>query len=174
MSKPSIELRAEQADDLPAILNLHDKAFGPGRFARTAYVMRAGTRPDERLSLVAEIDGQLIGSLRFTALEIGGKRGALLLGPLVVNPEFSGAGHGLRLIEAGMTLAQQQGYQLVLLIGDLPYYGRIGFARAPMGLFTFPGPIEAHRLLYKNLIEREGLNFSGDVKAVNPANTDRV
>ncbi len=76
-------LRPERPDDGPAIEALLDTAFGPGRFAKTAYRLREGVAPVDGLSFVAEEDGALIGSIRYWPVSIGG-RPALMLGPIAV------------------------------------------------------------------------------------------
>jgi predicted N-acetyltransferase YhbS len=40
---------------------------------------------------------------------------------------------------------------LVLLVGDEPYYGRLGFRRIPWGQITIPGPVDPNRLLAAEL-----------------------
>ena len=40
-----------------------------------------------------------------------------------------------------------EGFALVLLVGDMPYYGRFGFAPVPPGQITLPGPVDPARLL---------------------------
>ena len=69
-----------------------------------------------------------MGGIRFTAIRIGEGEGGLLLGPLVVDPAVAGKGFGRALVEAGLTRAKAEGFRLVLLVGDMPYYGRFGFA----------------------------------------------
>ena len=40
---------------------------------------------------------------------------------------------------------------LVLLVGDEPYYAKLGFARLPPGLISLPGPVNPDRFLYLEL-----------------------
>jgi predicted N-acetyltransferase YhbS len=69
------------------------------------------------------------------------------LGPLLVAPEYSGRGCGRRLVKEGLDIARGLGYRLVLLVGDLPYYERLGFKAVPRGQITFPGPVDPARIL---------------------------
>src|SRR6185312_16194472 len=96
---------------------------------------------------VCRIDGQLAAALRFTPVTIGGKAGALLLGPLAVDPAFANQGHGRGLISAAHDDARAAGIALVVLVGDEPYYARLGFKRVPRGQITLPGPVDLDRLL---------------------------
>jgi predicted N-acetyltransferase YhbS len=144
-------IRPEQAGDLPAIRLLHDEAFGPGRFAKTAYRVREGAPAVAGLSLVAHFGTHLAGSIRFTAIRIGGRDRALLLGPLAVHKQFAGHRCGLRLMEEGLRLAREHHFRLVILVGDLPYYRKVGFAPVPMGQIRLPGPVDYARLLAAEL-----------------------
>ena len=96
MSPHPISFRPEKPEDGPAIDRLAAAAFGPGRFSRAAYRLRHGVPHDAALSFVGEVGDRLIGSVRMTPILIGSRQ-ALLLGPLVVNPDWKdqGCGHGL-------------------------------------------------------------------------------
>ena len=142
-----IEIRHVQPLDLPQISALHARVFGPGRFTRTAYRIREGTPDISDFCLKAVLDGRMVAAIRFTAVTVGGKSGALLLGPLAVEPEHAGKGYGRRLIADGLELARTAGVQLVLLVGDPPYYERFGFVRVTPGQITLPGPVDPARIL---------------------------
>ena len=79
---PNIVTRAAGPEDSADIAALHARAFGPGRFARTAYRLREGTAEFSPFCRVCRIDGQLVAAVRFTPILIGGRDSALLLGPL--------------------------------------------------------------------------------------------
>ena len=82
------------ADDAALVSALHARVFGPGRFARTAYRVREGTPPIARFCRGAFLGERLIAALRLTEVTIGGEPGALLLGPLAIDPDFAGEGWG--------------------------------------------------------------------------------
>jgi len=134
---------------------LHDLSFGPGRFAKTAYRMREGVPPVSSLSFVAfaEIEGasRMVGSIRFSPLVIGGEQG-LLLGPLAMDPSVRGLGGGLELMRTALDAARAEGHQFVILVGDAPYYAKVGFQQVPPGKITLPGPVDKSRLLYCELV----------------------
>ncbi|MDQ0313892.1 GNAT family N-acetyltransferase [Amorphus orientalis] len=150
MTDPFFSIRLEQPGDCPAIDLLNDAAFGPGRFARTAYRLREGVPHDPALSFVALTDDRLMGSVRLTPIAIGGDD-ALLLGPLAVNPEVSGRGIGRRLVRVAVEEAAALGHRLVLLVGDAPYYAPLGFELVTPGAITLPGPVDPRRLLAARL-----------------------
>jgi len=83
MSSEKFAIRHETDGDAPLLSKLAAEAFGPGRFTRSAYRVREGVPPVAGLSLCGELDGMLVGGIRFTAIRIGEREGGVLLGPLV-------------------------------------------------------------------------------------------
>lgn len=136
--------------DLPQIEKLDERAFGPGRFTRTAYRLREGMQPVANLSFVARVGKFLVGANIMTEIRCGGVP-ALLLGPLTVEPAFRSRGIGERLVTQSLEAARAAGHRLVILVGDEPYYSRIGFKRAPTGRLIMPGPVDPARILYCEL-----------------------
>jgi predicted N-acetyltransferase YhbS len=151
MQPADFQIRLEQESDASALSVLSAQAFGPGRFARTAYRVREGVSPVASLALTGWLDGRLIAGIRFTSIDIGVAGNALLLGPLVVDPAHKGKGYGKALVGEGLARAKGQGFGLVLLVGDMPYYGRLGFVAVPPGQITLPGPVDPARLLANEL-----------------------
>ncbi len=147
MTDLSLDYALQTPADLPAIRKLEERAFGPGRFAKTAYRLREGVEPDWNLSYLARIGGMLVGACTITRIGIGGAP-ALLLGPLTVEEPFRARGLGEALAQRSLEAAKAAGHELVLLVGDPPFYERLGFSRAPFGHFLFPGPVDPARLLY--------------------------
>lgn len=146
-----VSIEAEAPGDGVLIERLLDKAFGPGRLAKSAYRLREGVAPIPSLSFVARASGALVGSLRFWPIVVGRKAPALLLGPLVVEPALRGRGIGIGLMLRGLSRARAEGHRLVFLVGDEPYYARVGFRRVEPGRFLFCGPVDESRLLVREL-----------------------
>ena len=157
----SILVRPAGPQDSADIDALHARAFGPGRFARTAYRLREGTAELSPFCRVCRIDGQLAAAVRFTPILIGGKGGALLLGPLAVHPDFANQGHGRGLVANALEAARSAGIALVVLVGDEPYYARLGFKRVPHGQIVLPGPVDPDRLLAAELAPGAFGTFGG-------------
>ncbi len=151
MTDLSLTIGPETAADAEAIERLHERTFGPGRYAKTAYRIREGGGHALALSFTARIGTLLVGSVRLTPIRIG-ETPALLLGPLTVEPPFRDRGIGLALIERALKEARAQGHKLVVLVGDEPYYGRVGFKRVPKGRAVMPGPVDPQRLLVAELV----------------------
>ena len=168
MSLSDIVVTRERQADAAAVARLAARAFGPGRFVRSAYRVReganAGAKPDA-LKLCAWQGDRLLGSLNFLLIAIGGATGAWLLGPLAIEPDFTGRGCGGRLIEEGLKQAQAAGCRLIVLVGDLAYYGRYGFAVSPPGRITLPGPADPTRILVKELEEGALADYEGAIRS---------
>ena len=163
MSDLSLTILPEQAEDDPAIEKLYERTFGPGRFARSAYRLRERAAHRRELSFTARIGTLLVGSVRLTPIVIG-TAPALLLGPLTVEPPFREHGIGAALIEASLAAAKKEGARLVLLVGDEPYYGRMGFKKVPRGAIKMPGPVDPERVLIAELADGAFAQVSGPVR----------
>jgi len=161
MTSLPLSILTERPEDAAAIERLHERAFGPGRFARTASLLREGSVSASELCFTALVGTLLVGSIRLSPLSIGGTP-ALLLGPLAVDPAFEGRGIGAALIERSLTGARQSGHSLALLVGDEPYYARFGFRPAPAGL-ALPAPVDPARLLLAELREGAAAGLGGRV-----------
>jgi predicted N-acetyltransferase YhbS len=164
MTDLSITILPETADDTLAIDRLHERTFGPGRYARTAYRIREGIGHDLALSYTARVGTLLVGSLRLSPVRIGDTP-ALLLGPLTIEPPFRDRGIGMALMQRALADARERGHRLVILVGDEPYYARVGFKRVPRGRVKMPGPVDPARLLVTELVDGA---FEGVKGAVRP------
>jgi len=137
---------ATHADDA-FVEDLHAIAFGPGRFARTAFRVREQFPIDPTLSLIAEVDGTPCGSVWMTPISVGGING-YLLGPLATHPDFRKRGAGKLLAREVTRLAMARGEgRFVLLVGDRDYYCPLGWEPTIPGAVVFPGPVDATRVL---------------------------
>ena len=152
MTDLSITILPETEDDALAIERLHERTFGPGRFARTAFRIREGVGHGFDLSFTARIGTLLVGSVRLSPVRIGGTK-ALLLGPLTLEPPFRDRGIGLALLQRALANARERGHTLIILVGDEPYYARVGFKRIPRGRVQMPGPVDPMRLLVVELTD---------------------
>lgn len=161
----TITTRPASADDMPGIRALSARVFGPGRFVRTAYRVREGTPDVSTFCRVALAGDRLIAAIRMTEVQVGAEGGALLLGPLAVDAEFEGQGYARRLIAESIDSARLAGRQLVILVGDLPYYGRLGFVAVTPGRIVLPGPADPARILVLELTEGALQRYQGVVTA---------
>ena len=142
-----VAIREEKIADAAAREALLDEAYGAVRFTKTSERLREGRRPAEGLSLVAVERGRVIGTVRLWHVTAGPGRAALLLGPLAVHPEQRNRGIGSTLMRRAIARARMLGHQVILLVGDAPYYSRFGFAVAQTGELWMPGRYDRDRLL---------------------------
>jgi predicted N-acetyltransferase YhbS len=142
------------ASDHDAIEHLLDLCFGPARRSKTSYRLREGSTAVAGLSqVVREPKLGVVGAISYWPLAIGAKGSkALLLGPLAVHPGRQNLGIGLLLMRETLAGAKALGHRLVLLVGDAPYYARVGFTQVPEGQLLMPGPVDPKRLLYVELV----------------------
>jgi predicted N-acetyltransferase YhbS len=160
---PLWQVRLENPADAGAVEALNADSFGPGRFAKSAYRLREGVDPSAALSFVAEEKDILRGSVRFWPISVGGHE-ELLLGPLAVQTGQRGKGIGIALMQAGIEAARQGPWRGILLVGDEPYYAKVGFSRLPPGRVKFPGPVDQNRILGLSLKAGELLTLSGQIR----------
>lgn len=142
--------------------SINEEAFGPGRFARAAYKIREGGPHERTLSFVATHEGAVIASVRMTRVAAGDGR-ALLLGPLAVRPTFKNLGIGRRLVAIALQAAKEAGAPAVLLVGDEPYYGPLGFNRVPRGQISMPRPVDLDRILAMEIEAGALARLAGEV-----------
>jgi len=152
MSELNVDIRPESRLDEDAIERLHERAFGPGRYARTAFRLREGQEAaTPQFCFSALVGTLLVGSVRLSPV-LAGETPALILGPLTVDPSFEGVGIGAALMRRALASAAEAGETLVLLVGDEPYYRRFGFAAIPAGQLLMPGPVNPKRFLAVELV----------------------
>lgn len=163
MSELSLTILPETEKDAQPIERLLERTFGPGRFALSAYRLREHVDHLLDLSFTARIGTLLVGSVRQLPVCIGDTP-ALMLGPLTVEPPFRKRGVGRALLDRALTDAKAKGHRLVVLVGDEPYYGRVGFKVIPKGRATMPGPVDYDRLLVAELVEGAFTDVSGAIR----------
>ena len=163
MNDISVIIQPEAPDDTVAIERLHERTFGPGRYAKTAYRLREQVEHIRELSFTARIGTLLIGSVWLSPIRIGEAK-ALLLGPVTVEPAFRDRGVGQALIERALKEAKDKGHRLVILVGDEAYYEKSGFKRIPRGRAIMPGPVDPARLLLAELAEGAFEGVSGSIR----------
>jgi predicted N-acetyltransferase YhbS len=142
-----VTIRNETSRDVEAREQLLDRVWGRSRFEKTAERLREGRSPAAGLSLVAEQDGKVVGTVRLWHICAGPGRPALLLGPLAVDEGCRNRGVGSALMRRAIGIAGRRGHDALLLVGDAAYYQRFGFSAAKTDALRLPGPFERPRLL---------------------------
>jgi putative acetyltransferase len=122
-------IRQESLDDIAAIEQVNRLAFGGEEEARLVALLRDGGYA--RLSLVAEVENQVVGHILFSELSIATDRGvipALSLAPLAVIPSRQRSGIGTALVAQGLRICRDAGHKIVIVLGHPEYYPRFGFS----------------------------------------------
>ncbi|HEV7227386.1 N-acetyltransferase [Brevundimonas sp.] len=144
LSAAPISVQPEIDVDADQVMALIDAAFGPGRLAKTAERVREASSPV--CGLVVREGGRVVGSVRLWRIAVGDAP-ALFLGPIAVDADARRSGVGAALVEAALSCALGQAVVGVLLVGDLPYFGRFGFTA--LESVRMPGPVDPRRLLWR-------------------------
>lgn len=153
--RESFRLLRERPEDGAEVEWLLDLAFAPDRGTLSSYRLRHGIAPVAELcTVVRDSYDALAGCIRYWPVRIGeAGTPALLLGPVAVHPTRQGEGIGALMMQETLADAAKLGWRRVILIGDLPYYARFGFSRAPTRNLDFPPPYNPERLLGKALAQ---------------------
>ncbi|MEZ6022791.1 MAG: N-acetyltransferase [Hyphomonadaceae bacterium] len=144
-------LIAEKPECAEAIEHVLDRAFGPGRFAKTSERVRErGAVLEPSLSRVAlDEDGHVIGVCRIWRVEAGVT--LYFLGPLAVDPKSQAVGVGLAMTHDAVAACRAIGGNGVVLVGAERFFRPVGFSIVPAGRITLPGPVDPARLLWCEL-----------------------
>jgi putative acetyltransferase len=125
----SQSIRPETAADHAAIREVNRLAFGGEGEARLVDSLRDGGHA--RMSLVAEVDGRVVGHILFSTLTITTAQGeieALSLAPLAVIPSHQRKGIGSSLVREGLRACREAGHRIVIVLGHPEFYPRFGFS----------------------------------------------
>ena len=123
-----IGIREERPQDKKAIRGLNVSAFGRNLEADLVDKLRHNCR--ERLSLVAVMQGEVVGYILFTRVAIeslGRKVHGMGLAPVSVLPEYQQQGIGSKLIRTGIRILKERGCPFIIVLGHAKYYPRFGF-----------------------------------------------
>ena len=123
-----IAIRDEQPGDLAAIRAVNDAAFDQPLEGRIVDALRA--HGVAQLSLVAVVDGRVVGHILFSPVTSAAGVDGLGLGPMAVAPEHQRRGVGGALIDAGLSRLRAAGCPFVVVLGHHEYYTRFGFVPA--------------------------------------------
>lgn len=139
-----IQIRRESPADYLLVEAVHRQAFGRDDEAQLVAQLRRedGFLPD--LSLVAEVEGQLVGHILFTPIKVCGVQHthqSLALAPVAVLPTWQNKGIGSCLIKAGLEAARLAGHLSVIVLGHETYYPKFGFQAASLWRIRAPFPV---------------------------------
>ncbi len=138
-----MDLRRSNNSDSDTIASVHASAFGPEEgpgIVQLVYDLLGDATAKPVLSLVADIDGALVGHVLFTMVTLqpdASSISARILAPLAVSPRYQRKGIGSALVNEGIKQLTESGVDLLFVLGDPAYYSRFGFRPAgAMGLMA--------------------------------------
>lgn len=138
----NVKVRPERKSDRKAVEEVNEKAFGQKNEGKLVDALRKKDGFVPELSLVAELDGKVVGHILFFPLPIKDKAGkvvhtTLSLAPVSVLPELQRKGIGSALVRKGLRKGGELGFRSSVVLGHIEYYPRFGFLRAD-GLGIMP------------------------------------
>lgn len=134
-------IRTARPEDEQAIHEVHRAAFPTDDEAHLVDRLRADG--DALVSVVAVVDGGIVGHVLFSRMGIVGAGGAIpavALAPVAVRPGRQCRGIGAAVIEEGLRLCGDRGERIVLVLGDPTYYRRFGFTAEAAAAIASPWP----------------------------------
>ena len=123
----AIEIREEEPGDVEAIRDVNNRAFSQDLEGNLVGALRSNGAV--LLSLVATLDGRVVGHMMYSPLTIGNVAGAGL-GPMAVAPEHQRQGIGSRLVSVGNQKLKDAGCPFIVVLGHAHFYPRFGFKPA--------------------------------------------
>lgn len=156
------KFNTKKKQDFEQINNLHAKIFGPTRFTKAAHLLRERSHAELDLSFTIYDNDKLIGSSTITPIKLGQSK-AFLLGPVAIDSDYRALGLGSQLINMTINKIKetQPKKELIMLIGDIGYYKKFGFAQLNSRNLTLPAPVDPARILILELKPGASQNLSG-------------
>ena len=158
-------IRQENITDHIKVFNLIESAFKNAEFTDNTeqFLVERLRKSDAfipELSMIAEIDGKIVGHILLTKLKIKNQSNefdSLALAPVSVKPEFQGKGIGGKLIVESHKKAKELGYKSIVLLGHEKYYPRFGYEQADKYRIELPFEVPKENCMVIELVEG-GLN----------------
>lgn len=166
-----IRLRQENKKDYETVFQLIEKAFEKEEYSDHSEQFLVNRLRDSdafipELSIIAEVEGKIVGHILFTKLKIKNQSQSfqsLALAPVSVLPEFQGKGIGSKLILYGHDVAKKLGYKSVILLGHQDYYPRFGYELCEKYHINMPFDVPAENCMVIALTEDGLKGVSGEV-----------
>jgi predicted N-acetyltransferase YhbS len=162
-----LKIREETEYDYPKIREVNDLAFGQENEGRLIEKLRQTENFIPELSLVAEINNEVVGHILFYPVLIrsdSSKFQSLSLGPMAVTPEHQRQGIGSQLVKEGLEAAKTFGHRSVIVVGHPEYYPRFGFKPASQWKIKVPFDVPDEAFLALELVSGELKGKSGTVE----------
>ncbi len=164
----NIKIRQEKERDYKLSEKLVEKAFKNEDYSdHKEHLLVAKLRKSDifipELSLLAEVDGEIVGHIMLTKLTIENERNkynSLALAPVSVLPKYQNKGIASKLITESLKIAKNMGFKSVIVLGHPNYYPRFGFKPASSWGIKPPFKVDDKAFMALEL-ESKGLDASG-------------
>ncbi|MFD3163739.1 GNAT family N-acetyltransferase [Herpetosiphon sp. NSE202] len=156
-------IRPETSADIAAITTINQQAFGRNGEADLVNQLRQVT---PIISLVAELDAQLVGHILFSPVQYDQAPNSITiwgLGPLAVLPSQQAKGIGSALVNAGLAACRQAQIQALVVLGGPEYYQRFGFQAAANWNLRCHYPVAAKFFMAQELVEHALAGLDGTI-----------
>ncbi len=167
----SCNIRKETPSDYNTVFKLIKEAFQAVPFSDLSepYLVRRLRNSDAfipELSLVADLNGQIVGHILLTKITIQNEYKtfeSLALAPVSVLPGFQNKGIGHQLIKKAHQIAKAMGYKSIVLIGHEKYYPRFGYKKTSKYNIKLPFAAPEKNCMVVELIDDYLNEVSGTV-----------
>ncbi|MBE9034349.1 GNAT family N-acetyltransferase [aff. Roholtiella sp. LEGE 12411] len=148
-----MNIRSETLLDYPAIAEVNTLAFGQENEAKLVEEIRRSDHYIGELSMVAEVEGVVVGHILFSYIDLVGAETLQVLGlaPIAVCPQFQRQGIGSKLVQAGLERANVRGEAMVIVLGHPQFYPRFGFKPSVDYEIESPFPVPEDVFMVKPL-----------------------
>jgi putative acetyltransferase len=166
-----ITIRAEKKEDIAQITTINREAFNGEAEAKLIQLIRESDYFLPNLSLVAEVDGKVVGHILFSEISIETNSGVvptLALAPMAVLPTYQKKGIGSLLVKEGLKRCQQQGHASVIVLGHANFYPKFGFVKASLKGIKPPFPVQDEAFMAYEVVPDALKGISGTVKYSKP------
>ena len=163
----SFFIRREEPEDIDAIFDVNEQAFGQDGEARLVNALRDDGDYNPELSLTAVFGKRIIGHILFPPVAIVSETAethALTIATLAVHQDFQCRGIGAALIEEGLRECRRLGHRIVVVVGHPGYYPRFGFTPARDAGITVPFPCPDDAFMALPLAEGALTDIHGTVR----------
>jgi putative acetyltransferase len=160
-----ITIRPETPGDIPAIYDVHLRAFGQPAEAQLVDKLRRDGDFIPALSLVAVDGGRIVGHILFPPISIATQeRSVPALAPMAVLPELRRRGIGSLLVREGLAACRRLLHRIVVVVGHPAYYPRFGFTPARVRGIEAPFPVPDEAFMVLALVEGSLEGIHGTVQ----------
>ena len=118
-----MHIRAARSHDRDGIHSVHWSAFDEGErkiVSKLAVSLHTEEAVPQTISLVAEIEGDVVGHVAFSPVTIDNNENfqGYILAPLAVKPDYQKRRIGSKLIESGVQQLSRMGVDIIFVYGD--------------------------------------------------------